>query len=113
MSAAEITEMNLAIREGTTRNISITCKSKETGNNFDFSGYTVQTYLEFGINRGYVENTIVENIVNYKIPATISVGEKSGVAETRIYKNGDVYEVLRINITVLKAVKPDTAPLAQ
>lgn len=104
-----IKEMELEIREATTRYVNITCKDSE-GNAFDFDGYTVQTYLSFGTNRGYVNTTIVDNIVSYKIPAEISLRTKSGVAETRIFKNSDVYEVLRINVIVKKAEKPDLVP---
>lgn len=105
-----LTEMNLEIREATTRYINITCKSKETGEAFDFTGYTVQTYLSFGDNQQYVPTTVVENLVSYKIPADVSLGSKMGKAETRIFKDGDVYEVLRINVQVFMAAKPDTAP---
>ena len=111
MSAEPIKEMALTIREATTRYINITCKSKETGKAFDFDGYTVQTHLRFGPKKQYINTVIVDNLVSYKIPADISLGAKNGIAETRIYKNGDVYEVLRINITVQKADKPDIAPL--
>ena len=111
MSAIEtITEMPLEIREATTRYINITCKSRETGEPFDFSGYTVQTHISFGVRRQYVPTTIIENVVSYKIPAEASLGARSGIAETRIFKNGDVFEVFRFNVTVKKADKPDTAP---
>lgn len=112
MSVEPIKEMDLCIREATTRYINITCKSKETGAAFDFDGYTVQTYLAFGARKQYVGNIIVDNLVSYKIPAEISLGARSGTAETRIFKDGDVFEVLRINITVQKAVKPDIEPQA-
>lgn len=105
-----ISEANICIREATTRYINITCKSKETGEAFDFDGYTVQTHLAFGSNKQYVPTTIIENLVSYKIPAEISLGARNGTAETRIFKDGDVYEVLRINVTVQKAEKPDTEP---
>ncbi len=105
-----VEEMNIDIREGTTRYINITCKSKETGRAFDFTGYTVQTWLGFDGRRQYVETVIVENMVSYKIPAEISLGVREGVAETRIFKDGDVYEILRINVAVHKAKKPDIAP---
>ena len=50
MSAIEtITEMPLELREATTRYINITCKSRETGEPFDFDGYTVQTHVSFGV----------------------------------------------------------------
>lgn len=110
MSVEHISEMNLEIREATTRYINITCKSKETGEDFDFTDYTVQTHLHFGVRREYVNTVIVGNMVSYKIPASVSLGTRSGVAETRIFKDDDVYEVLRINIAVAKADKPDTAP---
>ena len=108
--SAEITDFDLKIREGTTRYINITCKSRETGQAFDFDGYTVQTYLSFGNNQLYVTNTVVENVVSYKIPAEVSVGVNFGIVETRIFKNGDVFEVLRVNVEVKKAEKPDTVP---
>lgn len=109
--SVEIKEMSLTIREATTRYINITCKSAETGQAFDFDGYTVQTFLSFRDNQQYVSTAIVDNLLSYKIPAEISVGARNGVAETRIFKNSDVFEVLRINITVKKAEKPDTVPL--
>ena len=105
-----ITEENICIREATTRYINITCMSKETGEAFNFDGYTVQTHLAFGANKQYVPTAILGNIVSYKIPAAISVGSKNGTAETRIFKDGDVYEILRINVTVQKAEKPDLEP---
>ena len=117
MSTETISKMNLEIREATTRYINITCKSKETGEDFDFTDFVAQTYLDFKEKQEYVPTVIVGNIVSYKIPAEVSVGSKSGVAETRIFKNNhsfdvyDVYEVLRIDIKVLKANKPDIAPL--
>ena len=99
------------MREATTRYVNITCKSKETGENFDFAGYTVQTYLAFGTHRQYVDTTIINNMVNYCIPAEISLGVRHGVAETRIFKNADVFEILRININIYKAEKPDIIPV--
>ena len=105
-------ELNIEIREATTRYVEITCKNQETGEDFDFEGYTVQTWVGFGPKKQYVENTIVENIVSYCIPAALSLGARDGVAETRIFKDGDVFEVLRVNITVHKAGKPDTEPAA-
>ena len=110
MSVEKITEMNLVLREATTRYINITCKNKETGEPFDFDGYTVQTHLSFGAKRQYVPSTIIENMVSYKIPAEISYGARTGIAETRIFKDGDVFEVLRINIAIAKADQPDIVP---
>lgn len=110
MSVNRIKEADLCIREATTRYINITCKNKETGEAFDFDGYTVQTHLDFGERKQYVPTTVVDNLVSYKIPAEISLGVWRGTAETRIFKNGDVYEVLRINVTVQKAEKPDIEP---
>ena len=110
MSTETIVEMSLVMREATTRYINITCKSKETGEAFDFTGFTVQTFLSFGARRQYADTVIIDNLVSYKIPAEISVGARSGIAETRIFKDGDVYEVLRINIDVKNAEKPDIMP---
>lgn len=105
-----LTEFNVEIREATTRYIQITCKDRSTGQAFDLTGYNVQTWVSFGANRAYVPNAVVENIINYKIPADMSLGARRGTAETRIFKNGDVFEVLRANITVYKAEKPDLIP---
>ena len=106
-------ELNIEIREATTRYVNITCKNKATGANFDFTGYTVQTYLSFGSEEQYVPTAIVGDLLSYKIPAEISLGSRFGIAETRIFKDdssGDVYEVLRINVKVCKAKKPDITP---
>lgn len=111
MSVERITEAALSMREATTKYINITCKNRETGEPFDFDGYTVQTHLSFGSKKQYVATTVVENLVSYKIPADISFGARNGIAETRIFKNGDVFEVLRINITVFKADQPDLEPI--
>ncbi len=110
MGDQPITEYSTTIREGTTRYVNITCRSKDTGQAFDFDGYGIQTHLSFGTERRYVQTVVVENVVSYKIPADISLKQRSGIAETRIFKNGDVFEVLRINITVAKADKPDIVP---
>lgn len=113
MSVIEtITEQSLELREATTRYINITCKSRETGEPFDFEGFTVQTHLTFGTRRQYVPTAIVDSVVSYKIPAEASLGARSGIAETRIFKGEDVFEVYRFNITVRKADKPDTAPIS-
>lgn len=103
-----LAELSIEMREATTRYMNITCKDPTTGEAFDFTGYDVQTWVAFGTEQRYVENIIINNIVSYKIPATMSLGARTGVAETRIFKDGDVFEVLRANITVHKARKPDT-----
>ena len=105
-----LTEFGVEIREATTRYIQITCKERQTGQAFDLTGYDVQTWINFGANKTYVPNAVVSNVINYKIPAAMSLGAKRGVAETRIFKNNDVFEVLRANITVYKADKPDLVP---
>lgn len=110
LGEAKITEFNTAIREGTTRYVNITCRSKDTGLAFDFDGYEIRTHLTFGKTSKYVQTAIVDNLVSYKIPADISVDQRMGIAETRIFKNGDVFEVLRVNITVAEAEKPDIVP---
>lgn len=107
-----LAELSIEIREATTRYLNITCRNPVTGEPFDFEGYDVQTWLSFGLKKMYVPNTIVENLVSYRIPADMSLGAKSGIAETRIFKNGDVFEVLRVNVTVYKAGKPDIAPMS-
>lgn len=111
MSIEHISEMDIEIREATTRYINITCKSKETGQDFDFTDYTVQTHLHFGEINQYVNTAIVGNLISYKIPASVSLGTRNGIAETRIFKNEDVYEVLRINVAVREADQPDLAPV--
>lgn len=105
-----LTEFAIELREATTRYVQITCKDRMTGEPFDLAGYDVQTWVSIGANKDYVPNAVVENIINYKIPAEMSLGARRGVAETRIFKNGDVFEVLRANITVYKAEKPDLIP---
>lgn len=105
-----LTEFAIELREATTRYVQITCKDRQTGQAYDLTGYDVQTWVSFGANKDYVTNAVVSNVINYKIPAAMSLGAKRGVAETRIFRNGDVFEVLRANITVYKAEKPDLIP---
>lgn len=111
MSVNTVTERAIEIREATTRYINITCKNRETGEPFDFTGFTVQTHLAFCGKRQYTQTIIMENILSYKIPAEISLGARRGIAETRIFKNGDVFEVLRLNVSVRKAEQPDIEPI--
>lgn len=110
MGDTSVTAYSTTIREGTTRYVNITCRSRDTGQAFDFEGYEIQTHLSFGTDCRYVPTAIVDNLVSYKIPADISVGQRMGIAETRIFKDGDVFEVLRINISIAKAEKPDIVP---
>ena len=105
-----LTEFAIELREATTRYVQITCKDRQTGQAFDLTGYDVRTWISFGATKAYVPNAVVSNVINYKIPAAMSLGAKRGIAETRIFKNGDVFEVLRANITVYKADKPDLTP---
>lgn len=102
-----LAEYALEIREATTRYMQITCKDRETGQDFDLTGYDVQTWIAFGANKRYVPTVVAGNLVSYEIPADMSLNARRGVAETRIFKDGDVFEVLRVNITVYKAEKPD------
>lgn len=88
--------------------MNIRCKDPLTHEDFDLSGYSIQTWVCFGKNEQYVPFTVAGNIISYKIPAAMSKGSKRGIAETRIFKDDDVFEVLRANITVLPAGKPDT-----
>lgn len=102
-----LAEYALELREATTRYMQIPCKDKETGQDFDLMGYDIQTWIAFGTNKRYVPTVVAGNLVSYKIPADMSLNTRRGVAETRIFKDGDVFEVLRVNITVYKAEKPD------
>lgn len=102
-----LTEYTLELREATTRYMQITCKDKETGQNFDLTGYSIQTWIAFGENKRYVPTVTVDSTISYEIPADMSLNTNYGVAETRIFKGGDVFEVLRVNIKVHKANKPD------
>lgn len=104
-------ENTIEIREGTTRYVNITCKDKDTGEDFDFEGYTVQTHLSFSQSEQYLPTVVAGNIVSFEIPAAASVGEQRGVCETRIFKDDDVFEVYRINLSIAKAKKPDIVPV--
>ena len=102
-----LAEYALELREATTRYMQIICKDKQTGQDFDLTGYDVQTWIAFGANKRYVPTVVASNLVSYTIPADMSLDAWQGVAETRIFKDGDVFEVLRVKITVYKADKPD------
>ena len=107
-----LAEYGIEIREATTRYMQITCKDKTTGQDFDLTGYDIQTWVSFGENERYVPMVVAGNFLSYEIPADMSLNAKRGVAETRIFQGDDVFEVLRVNITVYKAGKPDLTPNA-
>ena len=64
-------------------------------------------WIAFGEQKRYVPTVKAGSLVSYKIPAEMSLNARTGVAETRIFKDGDVFEVLRVGISVYKAAKPD------
>lgn len=101
-------DYSIDLVEGTTRYEELTCKDQD-GNDFDFSGYEIRTWLSFGGGM-YVPTVVAGNIVSYEIPAAASVGTTSAQAETRIFKDGKVFEILRLRISVIKAKKPDLVP---
>lgn len=103
-----LAEHKIELREGTTRYVSIDCVNANTGADFDFTGYSAQTWISFGDAGKYIPVAVVESTVSFKIPASDSIGKTQGVAETRIFKdNDDVFEVIRMVINVRKASKPD------
>lgn len=102
-------EQTIELVEGTTRYEELTCKDQD-GNDFDFTGYDVRTWLSFGGGM-YVPTVVAGNIVSYEIPAAASVGCGKAKAETRIFKDGKVYEILRLNIRIIPAEKPDLEPV--
>lgn len=102
--------LKIDLIEGTTRYETINCKD-QAGNDFDFSNYEVRTWLSFK-NGMYVPTTIVGNTLNFEIPANASLKAKRARAETRIFDgNGKVFEVIRFDITIIPAQKPDLAPV--
>ncbi len=103
-----LAEHKIELREGTTRYVSIDCVNANTGADFDFTGYSAQTWISFGDAGKYIPVAVVDSTVSFKIPASDSIGKTQGVAETRIFKDNDVFEVVRIRIDVRKAGKPDT-----
>lgn len=104
----KIEYINIAMVEGTTRFVEVTCKD-QSGDPFDLSGYEIRTWISF--DNSYLPTVVVENIVSYEIPASLSVGKRSGIAETRIFKDGRVFEVIRVKIAVVDAKKPDIEPV--
>jgi hypothetical protein len=86
--------------------VEIVCRAQDCGA-FDLSGYAVQTYLGLGDGR-YLPTEGRQNLLTYKIPAEATVGQRSGTVETRIFgENGDVFEVITLEIEVIPALKPD------
>lgn len=102
---------NLKIVEGTTRLVEIPCKNQD-GEDFDFDGFTVQTYLTM---RGkdssntcqYLDTVIEGHTVMFEIPDDATVGKQSGWYETRIFKDGKTYSVIMGIISVTESKKPD------
>ena len=102
-------EKNIKLVEGTTRFEEITCKDQD-GNNFDFTDYEIRTWMSF--NGGtYVPTVIAGNLVSFEIPASASVGMKRARIETRIFKNGKVFEIIRFNVSIIPSEQPDLVPV--
>lgn len=101
---------NIVMTEGTTRLVEITCLDEDRVA-FDFDGFTVQTYLimETGCTSTgtYLDTTIEDNKVQFVIPAEASVGMDSGWYEVRIFKDDEVYSVLKDEIKISESRKPD------
>lgn len=101
------------IPEGTTRKMRIKCLDQDK-NNFNFSGYQLQTWYHFFAQNstvsdaeGYLETTATDNVVSFTFPAPLTVGMDHGGFETRIFKDGEVYRVIKGLITINKSDKPD------
>lgn len=101
-------EKSIELVEGTTRFEEITCKDQD-GNDFNFDGYQIRTWMSFDGGM-YVPTAIVGNLVSFEIPASVSVGEKRANIETRIFKNGKVYEIIRFKVNIVPSKKPDLVP---
>ena len=102
-------EKNIKLVEGTTRFEEITCKDQE-GSAFDFNGYEVRTWMSFAGGM-YVPTVIAGNLVSFEIPAAASVGTKRARIETRIFKNGKVFEIIRFNVSIIPSEQPDLVPV--
>lgn len=101
------------IPEGTTRKMQITCIDQDK-NAFNFSGYQLQTWYHFFAKNsatpdteGYLQTTAEANVVSFTFPAPLTVGMDHGGFETRIFKNGEVYRVIKGLVTINKSDKPD------
>lgn len=103
-------ERTLELIEGTTRCEQINCKD-QNGVDFDFEGYEVRTWLSFKDGM-YVPTIVVGSQLNYEIPASASIGARNAVAETRIFKDGKVFEIFRLRINIVPSKKPDLTPVA-
>ena len=104
-----LTPTEIRFREGTTRYVQITCKDQD-GADFDLDGYEAQTYLHMG-REMYLPTAKVGNMLSFKIPADVSVGQIFGRSETRIFKGDDVASVIEIKYDIVPSPKPNTQPV--
>lgn len=107
---------DLTMLEATTRKEIFECVN-EKHEPYDFTGFQAHTYVAFkgrpsrsAAVEHYLETKIENNEVSFIIPAAYSVGMGSGVYETRIFKDGEVYGVVTGDITVMKSKKADLTP---
>lgn len=109
-----MSEMSISYKEGTTREVVITCLD-EQGEEFILEGYTAQAHISFLSRTGgrygvYLDVETEENVVSFIIPAALSVGMMEGVAEVRIFGgNGEVLSVICLDIEIDRSKKPDIA----
>lgn len=107
---------NINFREGTTRYVKINCKD-QAGDPFDFTDYTVQTYLRLNGKckqalECYLPTAKIGSLLQFTIPAAASVGMDRGVTETRIFNNGsdEVESVIVGEIDIHRSPKPNIVP---
>ena len=95
----------LDIPEGTTRYINIDCYNPN-GTVFDLEGYTVAVRILFDGNIIEKVASILDNTISFTIDPEDTIDKKSGEYEVRIYKNDDIYQVIKGDIGIRSSIRP-------
>ena len=94
------------IPEGTTRYVNIDCYN-QNGTIFDLSGYSISVKIMF--DDGTLiekESEIYDNTISFVIAPEDTVDKRSGGYEVRIYKDKEIYQVIKGDIGIQSSIRP-------
>jgi hypothetical protein len=92
--------------EGTTRYINVDCQNPD-GTIFNLSGFDVTVLLLLdGAEEISKEYTITDNTVSFRVDPEDTIGHKSAKYEIRIYKNTEIFNVIKGDMRIHSSIRP-------
>lgn len=105
MNCTHIKEHDIRMSEGTSRHLVITVKNQQ-GRAENLTGFSA--YLYIGNNKNVAERIcdVSDNEISVDILPEDTISQKTANYEIRIYKDKEVYEVIRGVITIDSSIHP-------